>query len=56
MKRAKSRIAKSEVTIGMDLGDRRHRYCVLDDDGEVVKESDMSNERENKIATSPLLR
>jgi transposase len=29
---------KSPLTIGMDLGDRTSRYCILDGDGELVKE------------------
>ena len=29
---------KGSITIGMDLGDRTSRYCVLDGTGEVVKE------------------
>lgn len=35
-----------QVTIGMDLGDRRHAYCVLGGDGEVVKEGSVVNHRE----------
>jgi hypothetical protein len=30
--------AKHEITIGMDLGDRSSRYCVLDEAGQVVGE------------------
>jgi transposase len=29
---------KGSMTIGMDLGDKTSRYCVLDDNGEVVRE------------------
>jgi transposase len=32
-------------TIGLDLGERRHRFCVLDDAGEVVEQGRLSNER-----------
>ena len=29
---------KGPITIGMDLGDKTSRYCVLDSQGEVVQE------------------
>ena len=35
----------SNVTIGLDLGDRRHRYCVVDDAGGMVEEGSIGNER-----------
>src|SRR5881275_1984944 len=35
----------SEVTIGLDLGERRHRFCALDGRGEVVEEAILSNDR-----------
>jgi transposase len=34
----KKNTLKGPITIGMDLGDKRSRYCVLDDEGEVVLE------------------
>jgi transposase len=36
---------KSPVTIGMDLGDRTSRYCVLDGAGQVVKEGSVATTR-----------
>jgi transposase len=36
---------RDKVTIGLDLGDRRPRFCVLDGDGEVVEEGSLLNER-----------
>ena len=33
------------ITIGMDLGDRTSRYCVLGDQGEVVSESSVATTR-----------
>src|SRR6201997_2145772 len=36
---------RSEFTIGLDLGERRHRFCVLDGKGEVVEEGSLSNDR-----------
>jgi transposase len=36
---------RSRVTIGLDLGDRRHRFCVLGGNGEVVEEGSLLNER-----------
>jgi transposase len=35
----KSRAAKKKVTIGMDLGDRTSRYCLLDEEGVVIGEA-----------------
>src|SRR5437879_3437456 len=35
----------SEVTIGLDLGERRHRFCALDGRGEVVEEGSVLNDR-----------
>src|SRR5579864_2086318 len=36
---------KGQLTIGLDLGDRSSCYCVLDENGEII--------REQKIATTP---
>src|SRR5260370_10945253 len=36
---------RDKVTIGLDLGDRRHRFCVLGGNGEVVEEGSLLNER-----------
>ncbi len=36
MKQPKKQQEQSHVTIGLDLGDRRHRFCVLDGAGAVV--------------------
>ena len=36
---------RDKVTIGLDLGDRRHRFCVLGRSGEVVEEGSLLNER-----------
>ena len=33
------------ITIGLDLGERRHRFCVLNQRGEVVEEGSLGNER-----------
>src|SRR5664279_3838092 len=35
----KSQAAKKKVTIGMDLGDRTSRYCLLDEEGVVIGEA-----------------
>jgi transposase len=42
MKKQKQR---SEITIGLDLGDRRHRFCVLDGAGGMVEEGSVGNDR-----------
>ena len=36
---------RDKITIGLDLGDRRHRFCVLGCNGEVVEEGSLLNER-----------
>ncbi len=33
---------KQKLTIGLDLGDRSTRYCVLDEQGEVIKEGSLA--------------
>ena len=43
-KRAQAR-KEGPVTIGMDLGDKTSRYCVLSDEGEVVSESSVATTR-----------
>src|SRR2546423_5758358 len=35
----------SEFTIGLDLGERRHRFCTLNGKGEVVEEGTLGNDR-----------
>lgn len=35
------------LTIGMDLGDRRHAVCVLDEAGKYIEERTVLNDREN---------
>src|SRR6476646_1985753 len=42
---------RNRITIGLDLGDRRHRFCVLDGKGEVVEEGSVAN---NRVALSEL--
>jgi transposase len=39
--RVKSKGAQEGVTIGMDLGDRTSRYCVLSKDGEILHEGEV---------------
>ena len=36
----------ASFTIGIDLGDRKHAICVLDDQGDIVREDSISNTRE----------
>ena len=35
-----------QITIGLDLGDRRHTYCVLDEAGKMAREGSLGNTRE----------
>ena len=37
---------KTQITIGLDLGDRRHAYCVLDEAGKMAREGSLGNTRE----------
>lgn len=41
----KQQSKSSNITIGLDLGDRRHRFCALDERGEVVEEGSICNDR-----------
>lgn len=36
----------NELTIGLDLGDRRHHVCVLNSSGEIIAEEVLPNTRE----------
>src|SRR5947207_10003419 len=40
---------RSEFTIGLDLGERRHRFCVLNGKGEVVEEDTLGNDRASLV-------
>jgi len=42
---------QERTTIGLDLGDRRHRFCVLGESGQVVEEGSVAN---NRVALSEL--
>jgi len=41
----KQQSKSSKITVGLDLGDRRHRFCALDSQGEIVEEGTIANER-----------
>jgi transposase len=43
----KQQTKSSNITVGLDLGDRRHRFCTLDDRGEVVEEGSICNDRDS---------
>lgn len=36
---------EKRITIGLDLGERRHRFCALDGQGEVVEQGSVGNDR-----------
>ena len=42
---------RDRTAIGVDLGDRRHRFCVLGESGQVVEEGSVAN---NRVALSEL--
>src|SRR5215467_6261080 len=37
---------RDKITIGLDLGDGRHRFCALDKEGQVMGEGTLGNTRE----------
>src|SRR6516162_4208139 len=37
---------RDKITIGLDLGDRGHRFCALDKEGQVIEEGTLGNTRE----------
>src|SRR4029077_17613112 len=41
----KQQTKSSNITVGLDLGDRRHRFCALDERGEVVEQDSICNDR-----------
>jgi transposase len=43
----KQHTRSSNITVGLDLGDRRHRFCALDERGEVVEEGSLCNDRDS---------
>jgi transposase len=43
----KTNKSKKQTTIGLDLGDRNHTYCVLDPAGKIDKEGAIANTRGN---------
>jgi transposase len=43
----KQQTTSSNITLGLDLGDRRHRFCALDERGEVVEEGSICNDRDS---------
>jgi len=36
----------TNVTVGMDLGDKTSRYCMLDENGEVLREASVGTTKE----------
>ena len=36
---------KTKITLGIDLGDRRHAFCVLDEQGQITAEEALPNTR-----------
>jgi len=42
----------STQTVGLDLGDRKHAVCVLDANGEILKQESITNTRPSLTALS----
>ena len=51
-KPSNSSTAKSAITIGIDLGDRKHAVCVLDAKGVILKQESITNSRGSLTALS----
>ena len=47
---------KPSVTVGLDLGDRSSRYCIVDETGEVVVEGSTASTKKDWIKSSGLWR
>ena len=47
----KAKGAQRSVTIGMDLGDRNSRYCLLSDEGEILREGQVATTKTGMIET-----
>ena len=48
---AKAKRAQQSVTIGMDLGDRNSRYCILSSQGEILREGQVATTKAEMIKT-----
>ena len=48
---AKAKRAQQSVTIGMDLGDRNSRYCLLSGQGEILREGQVATTKAEMIKT-----
>ena len=48
---AKAKRAQQSVTIGMDLGDRNSRYCLLSDEGEILREGQVGTTKAGMTET-----
>ena len=48
---AKAKRAQQSVTIGMDLGDRNSRYCILSSEGEILREGQVATTKAEMIKT-----
>ena len=46
---AKAKRAQQPVTMGMDLGDKNSRYCVLSEDGEIFREGQVATTKAGMI-------
>ena len=44
-----SKARQQAMTIGMDLGDKTSRYCVLDEQGEVVEEQSVATTKKGML-------
>ena len=48
---AKAKRAQQSVTIGIDLGDRNSRYCVLSEEGEILREGQVATTKAGMTET-----
>jgi len=45
----KSKGAQERVTIGMDLGDKASRYCMLSSEGEILREGQVTTSKAGMV-------
>ena len=48
---AKAKRAQQPVTMGMDLGDKKSRYCVLSEEGEILREGQVATTKAGMTET-----
>lgn len=53
---AKSKRTQEHVTIGIDLGDKTSRYCMLNNEGEILREGQVTTSKAGMVESFGSLR